>query len=1025
MLPPAKLPNRGPAVELVALTTLGIATLFVVARLVTRLGIVKRSTLDDLMIVVGWTLALGVTLSITIGVAKGLGRHDVDIPPQSLDDLRKCEYTFSVLYNPALMATKTSILIFYLCLSKNMKYFRLATYLTIAVVIIAGTILTFFNIFVCDPITKTFSNSSTQKCIRLVTLYFAASPTNVATDIVILILPIPILTGMQLPRKQKVILVFTFALGIFVMIVDVIRINALQNTILIITAGGPVPTTTDSLEDTTDFAYLVSPALMWSAVEINVGIICACIPTLRPLVKRVVPWLIEQVGSHSSDGLSKPKPKPWPENQTLDVQVTTNGSWGVTAPTEDRPIHPDARDSDIQLEFLTENNIAAREQTLLSVQPTGTAVYFGFVNLQPPKCMLRMSVSDSWKYCSVVTILFFLWGFSNGLLNALNIQISTIAQLTFKQSLSLSTAFYGGYIIGPFTVGWYALKEGGFKIIFIVSLCIYGIGSLMLWPSASFISLPGFLVSNVVAAIGLSSLEMAANSFITLCGPPQYGEMRLLFAQAMQALGATVSELIADKAFAPLIQTKKNLIHVQWTYFTIALFTIVIALFYHYMPLPEASDDDLQEELQPDLLPMNRMVKTTSLTHIGGIRVVFLTLALGVMVQSIYILSQVAFDTWYIYVLAPPPAEHKIDGLNLSPRNYLLLAYSLKFFSRVIGGALCFVMWPRLILLLSLAGALTFTIAFVALPEGRAAKDPNLVAGLGMMFRGGGPVDYIWGDEKMEVEGIVLGHNFLAWHRAGVSGVSLCVEEGKNGVLTRRRRSDEDEERGWGQPESFGVRYSDIQEPYPETFQWIFHDPKEKIEDWDNFAKWLGEQRLGEDDGLYWIEGKAGSGKSTLMRYIFDNKQTRLLLRKWSCEDEPLLVSFFFWRSGKIEDQASHDGLQRSLLYDILDKKKHPIKDVCEDAWQMIESSKNPDKLRRNWWNFERTHKAFNNLCKVDLGKVCLFIDGLDECTGNDRETIKILRSIIQKSADVKVCVSSRPETVFMDQFNNNPKRRP
>lgn len=54
-----------------------------------------------------------------------------------------------------------------------------------------------------------------------------------------------------------------------------------------------------------------------------------------------------------------------------------------------------------------------------------------------------------------------------------------------------------------------------------------------------------------------------------------------------------------------------------------------------------------------------------------------------------------------------------------------------------------------------------------------------------------------------------------------------------------------------------------------------------------------------------------------------------------------------------------------------------------------------------------------------------MFIDGLDECTGNDRETIKILRSITQKSADVKVCVSSRPETVFMDQFNNNPDRRP
>lgn len=95
---PAKFPNRGPAVEVVALTTLGVATLFVVARLVTRVGLAKKSTWDDLLIVVGWILALGVSLSIAFGVGKGLGRHDADIPPQSLVGLRKCEYTFTVLY---------------------------------------------------------------------------------------------------------------------------------------------------------------------------------------------------------------------------------------------------------------------------------------------------------------------------------------------------------------------------------------------------------------------------------------------------------------------------------------------------------------------------------------------------------------------------------------------------------------------------------------------------------------------------------------------------------------------------------------------------------------------------------------------------------------------------------------------------------------------------------------------------------------------------------------------------------------
>lgn len=221
-------------------------------------------------------------------------------------------------------------------------------------------------------------------------------------------------------------------------------------------------------------------------------------------------------------------------------------------------------------------------------------------------------------------------------------------------------------------------------------------------------------------------------------------------------------------------------------------------------------------------------------------------------------------------------------------------------------------------------------------------------------------------------------------------------------------------------------RYNDIREPYPETFQWIFHDPKERNKDWDNFAEWLGKQRLGEDDGLYWIEGKAGSGKSTFMRYIFDNTQTRVLLRKWSCgEDEPLVVNFFFWRSSGVKDQASHEGLRRSLLYDILRQKKHLLQDVCRDTWQMIKSSTERNFTpRQNWWSFERIHKAFNSLCEVDLGKVCLFIDGLDECTGNDAETIKILRSIIQKSANIKICVSSRPETVFMDQFSDNPKLR-
>lgn len=214
---------------------------------------------------------------------------------------------------------------------------------------------------------------------------------------------------------------------------------------------------------------------------------------------------------------------------------------------------------------------------------------------------------------------------------------------------------------------------------------------------------------------------------------------------------------------------------------------------------------------------------------------------------------------------------------------------------------------------------------------------------------------------------------------------------------------------------SIDDRRDRIPEAHAETFEWIFHDPKQRDKPWANFAKWLGDQ-----DGLYWIGGKAGSGKSTLMRYVFENRQTRVLLQKWSGETEPLLVSYFFWKSGQ-DDQASQEGLMRSLLYDILRQKPGLIKEVCQDAWQTTLSSK-PRVVRLNWWNCQRVKETFDNLSNVDFGKACLFIDGLDECTGDPMDTINILRSIMKKSSNVKVCASSRPEFIFNEEFMDDPK---
>jgi hypothetical protein len=123
------------------------------------------------------------------------------------------------------MATKTSILLFYLNLSKEEKLFRYLSFITLVVMNAAGLALTILNIFQCHPVTATFQNPipNTASCKDIVTLYLCSAPVNIITDLAVLFLPMPILTGMRLPRKQKIILVVTFSFGAFVAVVDVVR----------------------------------------------------------------------------------------------------------------------------------------------------------------------------------------------------------------------------------------------------------------------------------------------------------------------------------------------------------------------------------------------------------------------------------------------------------------------------------------------------------------------------------------------------------------------------------------------------------------------------------------------------------------------------------------------------------------------------------------------------------------------------------------------------------------------------------
>lgn len=207
-----------------------------------------------------------------------------------------------------------------------------------------------------------------------------------------------------------------------------------------------------------------------------------------------------------------------------------------------------------------------------------------------------------------------------------------------------------------------------------------------------------------------------------------------------------------------------------------------------------------------------------------------------------------------------------------------------------------------------------------------------------------------------------------------------------------------------------------IPETYRGTYQWIFDSPAHSTP-WSSFVDWIdsGEQ-------LYWITGKAGSGKSTLMKLIREDKRTRRLLRKWAKGRHINLYSFYFWNSGS-KMQMSQEGLLRTILIQALES--HP--ELAPTLFPLRQEEFDIDP-RANWSALSWTEllSAFKGLMTMlsATETIVIMIDGLDEYDGPHDKLIEFVHNITGQNANIKVCVSSRPWVVFEDAFHRTPSLR-
>ncbi|KAK4164781.1 hypothetical protein QBC43DRAFT_288685 [Cladorrhinum sp. PSN259] len=260
-------------------------------------------------------------------------------------------------------------------------------------------------------------------------------------------------------------------------------------------------------------------------------------------------------------------------------------------------------------------------------------------------------------------------------------------------------------------------------------------------------------------------------------------------------------------------------------------------------------------------------------------------------------------------------------------------------------------------------------------------------------------------------------------------------------------------------------REDDVQKAYKSTLTWIHSTPDDGIESqWDDFGEFLK-----SGVGTYWVAGKAGSGKSTLMKLMFQHQRTKELLRVWTGDEEeetkveernmkareedaarkksrdvydldtneadtPLreerwkdrlvMANFFFYYKGSAL-QKSEAGVFRSLLYQILAANPDLIELAFPERYSALSLSGNATTFEPSVQELKRalTNTIQTRRLTPDSPIFFFAIDGLDEYDSNYsgiEELAKYFKDLGSFS-NVKLVLSSRPEMVFVHVFSGCP----
>lgn len=142
----------------------------------------------------------------------GIGKH-IDQVHTPVRQLGLVLFVVNFVYNTGLTLIKVSVLLFYVRVFRTVRAYQIIFWIVGVILVGCGIVIDLLALLTCNPTQKSWNSTVSDHCLSRSSNFFRSAVPNVVTDLILLILPMPILWHLQIKISRKIGLVAVFATG--------------------------------------------------------------------------------------------------------------------------------------------------------------------------------------------------------------------------------------------------------------------------------------------------------------------------------------------------------------------------------------------------------------------------------------------------------------------------------------------------------------------------------------------------------------------------------------------------------------------------------------------------------------------------------------------------------------------------------------------------------------------------------------------------------------------------------------------